>query len=87
MHAASSPLLSPLQVSVAEFNSKPVVCSVTGSSLPGISKESILREAAGSGNPDMVSEGQTLRQSEAHSPVFGWVTVLGGGEGGEGGRG
>ena len=43
-----------LQVSVAEFNSKPILCSVTGCSLPGISKEAILLGATGSRVPDMV---------------------------------
>ncbi len=49
-----------LEVCVAEFNASPVVCTVTGYSLPGLSKEAIFLEATGTANPDMVGERESV---------------------------
>lgn len=73
-----------LEVSVAEFKTQPVVCTVTGSCLPGVAKERLLKGATGSPSPDMALLDGTLALKEASHR---WPANKGGGyvRGGAGG--
>jgi len=73
-----------IEVSVAEFNSQPVLCTVTGSSLPGIHKGSLLKETLGTDHPDMADlDGKTLmREAKKRWPINKGGGTVGGGAGG-----
>ncbi|GAX85110.1 hypothetical protein CEUSTIGMA_g12530.t1 [Chlamydomonas eustigma] len=73
-----------VEVQVAEFNSRPVLCTITGFSLPGLTKEAILKGAIGLSTPDMAALDGTLGLKAA---ALNWPVNKGGGtvKGGAGG--
>ena len=64
------------QVRVSEFNSEPVLCSITGSGFPGVARDRYLEQAAGTRLPSMDMLDGT-RALKAASKT--WTTNLGGG--------